>query len=527
MSFKLDSCFRRNQQQGRNHTQAIGNLFNQTRTFPSMCDREHQTLSLSRPLGNISITPKEERRRLLARRGYIGVSNINNCPGKVHFAAVGDVHGQFSLLSKKLEETSQKHGITLDFVLQVGDIECHRHEEDLASMAAPAKKRTLGDFWKSCQHDNFYLEQHPMYFIGGNHECYGWLDNESHYQEREANKKECSAQEAFLEVAPNVFYLGRAGYLPLRFYRNLEQSEDDNIDLDIVGILNLGFLSGIHRPPEYYHRRPAMTNDTLSQESNRRWIRFNVYDTQLLLEDEEDDGIDHPGRSFQATTGTEAKLDKHWQLMVTLAKLLGVHLGKHVTFECNILLSAADVKLLTRYLVPATPGANAEDLETKRRNAAETLPRTLDGIARVLMKERDIQKMIETRLKRKRAVDVFLTHDWPSGVADEAKMNVVGKRSRPVGNSVCRELTNSLKPKVHCCGHMHRGYRYQIQHTTPSGKPLEKRTDLCCLGKVGLSGPAAIAIFEFDLETGALVEVGKDAGLCKLGSFEEDEDEDA
>jgi hypothetical protein len=36
----------------------------------------------------------------------------------------------------------------VDFVLQVGNLEPHRHADDLATMAAPSKHRRLGDFYK-------------------------------------------------------------------------------------------------------------------------------------------------------------------------------------------------------------------------------------------------------------------------------------------------------------------------------------------------------------------------------------------
>lgn len=66
----------------------------------------------------------------------------------------------------------------LSFVLQVGDFEPIRFEDDLDSLAAPAKYRHIGDF-----PDFFNQRAHfpwPVYFIGGNHEPYGLLDAMPH-----------------------------------------------------------------------------------------------------------------------------------------------------------------------------------------------------------------------------------------------------------------------------------------------------------------------------------------------------------
>ena len=484
---------------------------------------DREVLNLCRPLGRGSPDTRSEdneRRRHLAQRGYIGVSAGDN---KVRFAAVGDVHGQFSLLSRHLEAVVQRFDVSLDFVLQVGDIECHRDEDDLASMAAPAKKRTLGDFGRACYQTTEDYLQYPMYFIGGNHECYGWLDSEDHFKTSTGSTdNEESSSQAFLEVAHNMFYLGRAGYLPLRFYEKRAQIDDGSEeDLDITGFLHLGFLSGIYRASEYFHRRPAMTSSNLGTTSNRRWIGFNIYDTQLLLEDEEDDGIDHAKVDELQCDSLSGKRS----LTFLLARLLGVKLTQQHLNDASfdILLSKADVEFLTRFIILPSSG-DLEGISEKRRNAMGMLPRSLTGIVDILLAGRSeaaIQKL-SNRLKRKRAVDVFLTHDWPAVVADAISDH---STSRPIGNPVCTELLEGLKPSVHCCGHMHRGYRKQIKHKTPSGKPSQKTTELCCLGKVGFSGPAAIAVFELDLDTGEITEIGRDPELFRLASLEDIDDD--
>ena len=84
------------------------------------------------------------------------------------FAAVGDVHGHMHAMVALLRDWEEASGETLGFVLQVGDFEPHRHEDDLATMAAPSKYRQLGDF--ADYHSGRATMPWPVYFIGGNHE---------------------------------------------------------------------------------------------------------------------------------------------------------------------------------------------------------------------------------------------------------------------------------------------------------------------------------------------------------------------
>jgi lariat debranching enzyme len=92
----------------------------------------------------------------------------------IYFAAIGDVHGDIYSMLGLLDSWEQKQQKSLSFVLQVGDFEPHRHEEDLLTMDAPTKYKQLGDF------PDFYRGKvkfpYPLYFIGGNYEPYGFLD---------------------------------------------------------------------------------------------------------------------------------------------------------------------------------------------------------------------------------------------------------------------------------------------------------------------------------------------------------------
>ncbi|MFY2558756.1 metallophosphoesterase [Corallococcus terminator] len=62
------------------------------------------------------------------------------------FAAVGDVHGRMNRMVSFLQSWTKNAHRELAFVLQVGDFEPHRDEADLATMAAPARYKHLGDF---------------------------------------------------------------------------------------------------------------------------------------------------------------------------------------------------------------------------------------------------------------------------------------------------------------------------------------------------------------------------------------------
>ncbi|VEP12220.1 conserved hypothetical protein [Hyella patelloides LEGE 07179] len=170
----------------------------------------------------------------------------------IYFAAVGDVHGHIYKMLGLLQKWEAKHQQKLDFVLQVGDFEPHRHEEDLVTMDAPTKYKKLGDF------ANFYHNQarftYPLYFIGGNHEPYGFLDYFPQGQ----------------EIAPNFNYLGRVNQIKV-------------CDLKIVGV------SGIYKP-ELFSYRPSIK--AIKSYSNKKYIGFteveieqalNYQDTDILI----------------------------------------------------------------------------------------------------------------------------------------------------------------------------------------------------------------------------------------------------
>ncbi len=162
------------------------------------------------------------------------------------FAAVGDVHGRH----REMVALVQARGVAPAFVLQAGDFECHRHDEDLASMAAPQKYRLLGDFHRF--HDKELRYPWPVYFVGGNHECYGWLDR--HPQG--------------FSPAPGCHYLGRVGYRRIQ-------------GLGLLG------LSGVYDGEALERPRPGPNE--LAGRSNKALVGFTDAEVEAAVEAE---GVD-------------------------------------------------------------------------------------------------------------------------------------------------------------------------------------------------------------------------------------------
>ena len=128
------------------------------------------------------------------------------------FLAIGDVHGHWDQVIDAIKSATSILGNIPDLVLQVGDAEALRDEADLDAVHTPAKYRKLGDFSLLLPGDLAC----PVYFIGGNHDCYASLD-----------EAECKGAVP-ITWGPNVRYLGRAGAAT-------------------IGGLNLAWLSGIER----------------------------------------------------------------------------------------------------------------------------------------------------------------------------------------------------------------------------------------------------------------------------------------
>ena len=131
---------------------------------------------------------------------------------KTTFLAIGDVHGHWDQVIDAIKSATDILGHVPDLVLQVGDAEALRNEEELATVHVPNKYRSMGLFSALEPGDL----KSPVYFIGGNHECWESLD--------EAESKGSVP----IAWGPSVHYLGRAGAAS-------------------IGGLNLAWLSGIQR----------------------------------------------------------------------------------------------------------------------------------------------------------------------------------------------------------------------------------------------------------------------------------------
>ena len=150
-----------------------------------------------------------------------------------------------------LKKWESKHCRSLSFILQVGDFEPHRHQEDLTTMDAPSKYKKLGDF------PDFYSGKvkfpYPIYFIGGNHEPYGFLDL---YPDGG-------------EIAPNCYYFGRVG------------------SIDLAGLKIVG-VSGIYKE-ELFDLAARPPIEDINTRSNSFYISFIESDILRALSYQEAD----------------------------------------------------------------------------------------------------------------------------------------------------------------------------------------------------------------------------------------------
>jgi Icc-related predicted phosphoesterase len=165
--------------------------------------------------------------------------------GSTYFAAVGDVHGHVHAMARMIEDWEERTGNRIAFVLQTGDFEPHRDDADVLTMAAPAKYKRAGDFPEF--HAGRAALRWPVYFIGGNHEPYGYLDTMPDGG----------------EVAPNVHYMGRVGSVELE-------------GCCVVGV------SGIYSEEHFFSVRPSPAE--IGAHSNKDYIYFNEEDIGRALD---------------------------------------------------------------------------------------------------------------------------------------------------------------------------------------------------------------------------------------------------
>jgi len=160
-------------------------------------------------------------------------------------AIVGDVHGHHHKMVSMLKSIEEEKDISINAVLQVGDFEAHRHNNDLRTMAAPKKYRRLGDFSEYYEGRNEF--PWPIYFIGGNHEPYGWYDQ---------------FPDGF-KLIKNCQYFGRVGMLEIGGRK-------------VIGI------SGILHLDKFFSSRPTI--DQITYRSNKEYTYYNEKDFEKAID---------------------------------------------------------------------------------------------------------------------------------------------------------------------------------------------------------------------------------------------------
>lgn len=135
-------------------------------------------------------------------------------------AVFGDVHGRQDLMYIAALDWQERHKKSIDVILQVGDFETIRNEDDLTYYFAPKKYHKISEIADYCNG----RAKVPILtvFIGGNHEAWGVL----------ADKHQGGY------ICPKVRYLGRSGTITLN------------------GV-TIGGLTGIFSPKKYKTRLSA------------------------------------------------------------------------------------------------------------------------------------------------------------------------------------------------------------------------------------------------------------------------------
>ena len=98
--------------------------------------------------------------------------------------------------------------------------------------------------------------------------------------------------------------------------------------------------------------------------------------------------------------------------------------------------------------------------------------RRSDPKQRIYWHQSELDQLTRSARRFHGRIDVLLTHDWPSGVG-------TNREGKPVGDPSVRQLTQTLRPRVHACGHMHHDHQSRIgatqvvclakPHATPNG----------------------------------------------------------
>lgn len=129
-------------------------------------------------------------------------------------AVEGCAHGELEKIYECIETIQQRENIKIDLLICCGDFQSVRNHEDLRAMAVPDKYQHMCSFYK--YYNGEKVAPILTIFIGGNHEASNYLQELPYGG----------------WVAPNIYYLGRAGVV--RF-----------------GDLRIGGMSGIYKAFDY------------------------------------------------------------------------------------------------------------------------------------------------------------------------------------------------------------------------------------------------------------------------------------
>lgn len=113
----------------------------------------------------------------------------------VKVAVSGCVHGEIDKLYECLEEVERSKGVKADVLLCTGDFQAVRDEKDMRSLICPEKYRKMGDFCEYYREEK--IPKILTIIIGGNHESTRYM-----------HKMQLGGW-----IAPNMYYLGRAGVI--------------------------------------------------------------------------------------------------------------------------------------------------------------------------------------------------------------------------------------------------------------------------------------------------------------------------
>ncbi|XP_073947107.1 uncharacterized protein [Choristoneura fumiferana] len=129
-------------------------------------------------------------------------------------AVEGCAHGELEKIYECIETLQEREEFRIDLLICCGDFQSVRNKDDLLSMAVPEKYQNICTFYKYYSGE----KQAPVLtiFIGGNHEASNYLQELPYGG----------------WVAPNIYYMGRAGVVK-------------------VGNLRIGGLSGIFKGRDY------------------------------------------------------------------------------------------------------------------------------------------------------------------------------------------------------------------------------------------------------------------------------------